>query len=398
MNVLRVVRRNWRICMALEAIGGMFFGNSVSTTYYIKQFGFSLTQIFVIQTIISLATICSDVPFGYLADKVGVRRVTILGYIIGALQVAAFPLCRTYGEFQVLAIATGLQLGAISNITRATMTLSLDTGMQNKEAQRRLYQKFCAQSKVYSSYTYAAAVIAGGVMVYAGGILAPFIAQPVLNLAMVVLSFCLVQPKQPTKLRKRPPIKLFRMMLVDRRDIRYLILLFMVVNTLLPLGFRLIQPKLIADQIPFALFQVFYLAWGFATALWAKQTTWLTRRFNHINIWAIVFVAASSGAMLAGLTNSAWGVVCLITGLTTITAFSGTLSSIFLQKALPGDRSTHNAELAVVSTTSTLSVVVIGPAFGAVVDATSINAGLIGISVVGLSTGCCILWAFKRAT
>ena len=100
-----------------SALGGLTFFHGV-LGYYMRQIGFSYTQIFILVALYEILVFLLEIPTGMFADRFGLKRSVVLGHLISAAScfpVALFP--RAYGVFllwSVLsAICTTLNSGSV---------------------------------------------------------------------------------------------------------------------------------------------------------------------------------------------------------------------------------------------------------------------------------------------
>ncbi|MDE0042875.1 MAG: MFS transporter [Candidatus Poribacteria bacterium] len=100
-----------------SALGGLTFFHGV-LGFYMRQIGFSYTQIFILVALFEILVFLLEIPTGIFADRFGLKKSVVLGHLISAAScfpVALFP--RSYGVFllwSVLsAICTTLNSGSV---------------------------------------------------------------------------------------------------------------------------------------------------------------------------------------------------------------------------------------------------------------------------------------------
>jgi MFS family permease len=368
----------------------MFFGESVMATYYLSH-GLTHAQIYSLQVLLALSLILSDMPFGHLADRIGGKYVIIFGTVVLLVQSSYFFLCTTYHEFQIALLLTGVYLGILRNSTDGIMTLSV-AGCHEE------YDAYLAKKSQILAISYAVSILAGGVMVAIGGLSIPYYAQPANSLLCLIWACRIVQPPRRAVARRKTLRKVARIMLVDRKDVRYLTLTFAVVSTTRLLCYWIIQPRLALAGIPTWMFAYIYV--GMAAISWfgSKWVATMRAKYGDTRIWVYIIVTLSGGAVIAGLTRGFIGVVLLLLGLSSVVAFAYTLIGSFLKKALGDDYSTRNAELAVVSTLASVVFAVVAPVIGHVADRFSIGMAFVLIGATGFGLGYISFRAFQRAS
>lgn len=379
-----VVRRNVRTCYALNALTAVFFGTSVSSAYYVDV-GLSQTQIFTLQTVLWIVSITFDVPFGHLADRIGLRKVMIIGALIKAAQSVCFPFCEAFGQFVLVLIGTGLHLSALENTTNGVMTLSLKQ-LKNESVGQRVYNRYLVKSTQLSNATYAAGVLAGGLMVWLGGLAVPYYVQPVISVIFLVFVCRLVDPQVPVRsehVSRQLVVKVLRMMLVDRPDIRWMIAVHAGFRLFMLLLFWVLQPRMQLAGMPLWTYGLVYALWSIvvsATASVARRARAITASW----LWLAMVICPPLGAALAGLTTGLFGFVALMIGLTVISVFEIKLFDSFMYEALPDDGLMRNTELAVGSTITGIVFALVAPFFGMLVDGASLETAFLVVAAVGL--------------
>jgi len=101
-------------------------------TYYIRQFfhnlffilpvivifyqglGFTLTQIFLLQSIAAITTMITNIPAGLLADRIGRKRVLLVGIFLMSLFLFFYLFAVFYIEFFILDVLWGVSFSFIT--------------------------------------------------------------------------------------------------------------------------------------------------------------------------------------------------------------------------------------------------------------------------------------------
>lgn len=91
-----------------SALGGLTFFHGV-LGFYMRQIGFSYTQIFILVALYEILVVLLEIPTGIFADRFGLKRSVVLGHLISAAScfpVALFP--RAYGVFLLWSVLSVL--------------------------------------------------------------------------------------------------------------------------------------------------------------------------------------------------------------------------------------------------------------------------------------------------
>lgn len=387
MTAEEIIRHNRWHCIVFDTLRAAFLGNAVVATWYLAV-GLTQAQIFLLQTILCVVSIASDMPFGYLADRIGIRKVMIIGSVIMVAQSMYFTICRSFWQFAIALVGTGLYLAALQNTANALMTRSLKQLEDRGEAEAQ-YEHYLIKSGRYSNLAYACGSLVGGAIATVGGLAMPYYLQPVVWLLALVVTCRLIEP--PVRERTQHAdfemlIKALRMMLVDSKSIRYMIVMYSVFRLHAMLCFWLLQPRMAQGGVPQEVYGLVYFVWGLLVAgssgmlpnVKAETSTWL---------WVRVIITCSLGAYLAAATTNVLGFLALMVGLTLISSLVERLFNEYMHRALPDDGVMRNTELSIASTIPTLVYAIAAPFFGGLVEATSLATSFMTVAVVcGLIT------------
>jgi MFS family permease len=397
VNAKETVRRNSRTCFVLNMLTSVFFGTSVMTSYYLDV-GLSQTQVFILQTVLSVVSFTFDIQFGHLADRIGQRKVMIIGATLKVVQSIYFPFCETFAQFMLALVGTGLYVAALENTTNGVMTLSLKQ-LKKEAVGKRVYSRYLVKTTQFSNIAYACGILAGGLMVWLGGLAIPYYAQPVVSVVFLVFACRLVDPQVPGQAEhasRQLVVKVLRMMLVDRADIRWMIAVHTSFRLFMMLLFWILQPRMQMAGMPVWSYSLVYALWSLIVSMAAGMSR-NARATTARWLWLAMVVLPSLGAALAGLTTGVFGFVALMIGLTVISVFERRLFDSFMYEALPDDGLTHNTELAVGSTIPTVVFALLAPFFGMVVDNVSLSAAFLGVAFGGLVLNSTCVALFLRA-
>lgn len=109
---------------------------SISSAYLAPFFlekGLDLSQIFLLQSIFSLAYVLWELPSGYLADKIGRARSIQISAPIAAAAMVAYGFSGEFWQFVVCELLLALANGLLSGVDTALLTDSLKADKREHE-------------------------------------------------------------------------------------------------------------------------------------------------------------------------------------------------------------------------------------------------------------------------
>lgn len=395
MSAMETVRHNWRICLRFELMRFVFFGTSVMTTYYISVVGLTTTEVFWLQTTLSIIVVVGDMPFGYLTDRIGQRKMMIAGSLAWFAQSLAFPFCRTFPTLVLALAGTGLYIAMLSNTAVSTITLSLKA-LDSKKVEQRLLQRYLAQRVRWTNVGYVTSILMGGGFVWAGGLRLPYFVQPITGLICLAFAWRIVNPNV-TALGDHGDrgmlVRALKMMLITRRDIRYVLILSTCCFVFSMLIYWVLQPKMEQVGIPTSMFSIVYVLWASVSIVFADSVKYdeLTKTRP---LWLVLIVLPPLGALWAGVSTGLASFVVLMCGMTAISLFSQRLVQEYLNMALPDSGQMRNTELAIASTVPALVFAAVSPLFGRLAES-SMDRAFVTLAityVVLMSVGFVLFW------
>jgi MFS family permease len=178
--------RNEKIYYISEFFAGMIFHMPVWVAYELQYL--SLSQLALIEAIMQGAQLVSELPTGAVADLLGKRMSVIIGRIIGIFGMLLYASSTRYTSFIVYALISGFGESFVSGAKDALIYDSLK--QDNRES---VYAKIASKASFIFQFSFAAAILAGGILSlwgYKTAIYAAIIADT----AALVLSFWFKEP------------------------------------------------------------------------------------------------------------------------------------------------------------------------------------------------------------
>lgn len=238
---------------------------------FFQSHGLSMKEVFLLQSVYSIAIVILEIPSGYLADVIGRKNSIVIGTVLGFIGFSIYVFTGDFWGFLVAEVVMGFGQSMISG---ADSALLYDTLLESKQEERYLKEEGLISG--LGNYSEAVAGILGGLLAEVS-LNAPFIAQALLALTAIPVSLWLYEPKvyrSSVKPAMSEIWKIVRSCLVDNKQMRSNIILSAITgaSTLSMAWFA--QPYFKALGVPLAIFGVIWTVLNFsvgATALVAYR-------------------------------------------------------------------------------------------------------------------------------
>ena len=112
--------KNIYIMYTIVFLQGIVFYSPISTVFRQSR-GLTLEQIFLLQALVSLTVIFSEVPLGYIGDKIGYKKTIILSNIILFMSKIVFYRSHSFKLFILESILFGISVAATSGCDMALL-------------------------------------------------------------------------------------------------------------------------------------------------------------------------------------------------------------------------------------------------------------------------------------
>ncbi|MBI3983743.1 MFS transporter [Candidatus Microgenomates bacterium] len=245
----RQMARNIRLLRVYRLLFGSILAMPVVVLFF-RANGLDQTQIFLLQSIFSLALILFEVPSGYFADRYGRRTSLMLGGLAG---VAGWTIYSLSHGFWGLVPAEFVLAVSVSFISGADSALAYDSLLAVDRAEE--YRRFETRTFIWSGAAGALAALVGGPLgsISLRGTIA---AQILVALPMPLLAWQMVEPPRvmgdPSKAVAQNIRQIVRYALRGHQEIKWLIFYGAVVSSLTYTMVWLYQPyfESVGIQLP----------------------------------------------------------------------------------------------------------------------------------------------------
>lgn len=121
--------------------------------------GLSMSQIFMLKSVYSIAMLATELPSGYMADVWGSRRTILMGSILGTLGILIYSLSGDFTSFMMAEVILGIGFSCVSGADSALLYDSLKA--ENREHE---YIRFEGRITSVGNFAEALAGVVGGLL------------------------------------------------------------------------------------------------------------------------------------------------------------------------------------------------------------------------------------------
>lgn len=343
---------------------------SISAAYLVPFFlqkGLSLSQVFVLQSIFSVAFLLWELPSGYIADRFGRAFSIKLSAPIAGLAMIAYGFSTTFWEFVIWELVLALANGLISGIDTALLLDSLKADGREKE-----FVKTSQRINAFGFAATAAGVPIAIFLVHYVSISATVVADGLLTFVGTLFVRKLVEAPRYNGSQEAIRLSAWHAMkrLTHNAEARWLVILGSVLSAATYIGFWLSASYYTKLGIPV----VFFSAILAVRSLWKA---WLSHHFTqerHIERNMLIYVALAGLVYMAMATRALWFVWAVL-GHDVIQALQGQPITAQLNKHISHEfRATMNS---LINLVQRLIYSIAGPIVGVIVDKNGLTYGLI---------------------
>jgi predicted MFS family arabinose efflux permease len=296
---------NIRKLYAFSFLHKTLFPMAIITLFWKEHIGLTLTQILLLQSIFSIATVLLDYPAGYLSDRLGYRVALNIASLFGIVGWGIYTVAATFTHVMIAEIMLGISLSFISGSDSALLYETL-----RAEGKERLYARFEGRMNGFAQSGEALGALFAGV-IYAAAPLLPFFLQVGVWLAALGVTRLMVETRRESATVPRShlseALRTARYALIDNRRIRYTILLgtFLGIASFFPVW--LIQPYMRQAGVPLAWFGPVWTVANLTVALGALASHRMQYRLGDRKMVILFFSLISAGYLGLGILGGVWG-------------------------------------------------------------------------------------------
>jgi MFS family permease len=280
------------------------FPMAIITLFWKDHIGLTLTQILLLQGILSVVMVVMEYPSGYISDRIGYRVSLTLAALLGMVGWGIYTVAATFAHVMVAEILLGISLAFISGSDSALLYETL-----KREGSEQEYARHQGRMSGYAQGGEALGAVFAGVL-YAYAPLLPFVLQIGVWFLVLLVTRSMVEPPRdivPHAGHLAEALRTARYAFVENKSLRYNILLNSVLGIASFYPVWLIQPYMQHAGVPLTWFGPVWSGANLTVAFFSltshRANGYLGERFMVL-LFLLLIVVGYSGL---GLVGGMWG-------------------------------------------------------------------------------------------
>jgi MFS family permease len=274
---------------------------------FYQDLGLSMSQIFILKSVYSIAMVATELPSGYLADVWGCRKTIILGAILGTIGILIYSISSDFYSFIMAEIILGVGFSFISGADSAILYDSLKA--ENREDD---YIKYEGQITSAGNFAEALAGVAGGFLATIS-LRTPYYFQVFIAAVAIPAAFML---KEPQHVLDRVRLKMSEILSIvkltyQQVEMRSAIMIssFTGAATLTYAWF--VQPYFQEAGVPVSVFGILWTLLNLSAGVFSMFSYRIERLLGNKKTLLLIVVFISLGFILTSLEISLAGIAIL---------------------------------------------------------------------------------------
>ncbi|MDD2734076.1 MAG: MFS transporter [Desulfuromonadaceae bacterium] len=301
---MKTARSNIRKLYAFSFLQMTLFPMAIITLFWKDHIGLSLTQILLLQGILSISMVVMEYPSGYISDRIGYRVSLTLASLLGLIGWGIYTVATSFTHVMAAEILLGTSLAFISGSDSALLYESL-----KQEGAELQYERHQGRMGGYAQVGEALGAIFAGVL-YAYAPLLPFILQiGVWFLALLLTRFMVEPPREitPHPGHLAEAWRIARYAFAENKNLRYTILLNTVLGIASFYPVWLIQPYMQHAGVPLTWFGPVWCGANLTVAFFSltshRANGFLGERFMVLLFLVLIFVGYLGLGLVGGVSG-----------------------------------------------------------------------------------------------
>jgi MFS family permease len=252
MNKEKFNSNIWKLYL-IKGLRSFMLAIPIMVLFFQKN-GLSMKQVFLLQSLFSLAVIVLEVPTGYFSDIFGRKKSIIIGGILATIGFFVYSQSYTFFGFLWAEIILGF---GISFISGADSAMLYDTLLE--KGRELEYKKAEGRGSSIGLFSESIASVIGGFLALVS-LRFPLYCDTAITFLVIPVALTLVEPErrklESTESSLKSMLRLIKFSLHDHKEVKWLIIYSALAGASTLTMFWLIQPYLLATKVPLWLFGI----------------------------------------------------------------------------------------------------------------------------------------------
>jgi MFS family permease len=274
---------------------------------FYQENGLSMSQIFMLKSIYSIAMVVAELPSGYLADVWGCRRTLLAGAVMGTVGIVIYSLSSGFDGFVIAEIVLGIGFSFVSGADSALLYDSLKA--ENKENE---YIKYEGRITSGGNFAEALAGVAGGLLA-TFSLRTPYYFQIVVAASAIPAAWFLKEPQhalERTHLKMKEILSILKLT-YQQPEMRSAIFISAITGAATLTYAWFVQPYFQKAGVPVSVFGILWTLLNLSAGVFSmfsyRIERWLGQRYTLLLI--VIFI--SLGFILTSIEISLAGIALL---------------------------------------------------------------------------------------
>jgi MFS family permease len=274
---------------------------------FYQENGLSMSQIFILKSVYSIAMVSTELPSGYLADVWGCRKTILFGAILGTLGILIYSFSSDFYSFMFAEIVLGIGFSFISGADSALLYDSLKA--ENREDE---YIKYEGRITSAGNFAEALAGVAGGLLATIS-LRTPYYFQIFVAAIAIPAAFFLKEPQHVldrTRLKMKEILSIVKLT-YKQPEMRSAILISSLTGAATLTYAWFVQPYFQEAGVPVSVFGILWTLLNLSAGVFSMLSYRVERFLGKRNSLLFIVVFISLGFILTSLEISLAGIAIL---------------------------------------------------------------------------------------
>jgi len=349
---------------------------------FFQDNGLSMCQVFLLQSVFSIAVVIFEIPSGYLADIIGRKISIIAGCFLAVAGFTAYSLSYGFWGFLFAELFLGLSGSFISGADSALIydtLVEIDQTCDYKKIEGRLIS--------VGNFSEGIAGLAGGLLALVS-LRMPFYFETAITFIAIPVAFTLVEPARHkldnSEGNLKSILRIVKYSLHDHTEIKWLIMYSAMIGVSILTMVWFVQPYLKLVGLPLALFGVVWAGLQFSVGIfsfYAHRIELFVGRKRTLILLVLITVICY---FLLSVFQSLWSIIFIVI-LYFVRGISYPVVKDYINQTITSD--IRATVLSVTSMIRRLMFSIFGPLAGWIADLYSLRAALMLCGIIFLFWG-----------